>query len=144
VARDLPPSTGCKFCPAQVRWALYVEKYKLLPIEVGPDPRGPWVLEEDDVLQKLVAIPFDQLKHGGRERYRSHLERCRPQQRGPSSPTPARPDPTVGLKFPRRRALPRFPPLDEMMRRLVLPPPGVVQLLTPAEQRWAEGEVARG
>lgn len=136
MARDLPPPVACKACPAMVRWALRIEGWTNIPLEVTPDPQGEWVAEWDDQLKQLLALPYDYLHHHGRERYRSHLSRCRLPQRGPGSPQPPKPDSTAGLKFPRRPARlnwdrPTGPDqVDDFVRAL-----------TPAERRWAEAEL---
>lgn len=119
MAADLPAPSRCRLCPAQVRWALQVERYKKLPFEVTPSESGPWVLVQDQVLG-LLAVPYDATKHAASFRYRSHLERCRPSaQRVEAS---RKPDQTAGMKFPKRKpqpndrkVMPRFPPLDELM-----------------------------
>lgn len=98
---ELPVPSRCKWCPAQIRWCLWPERYKKLPLEVTPDPSGPWVVVKDDVLQELLALPYDAAKHGSMPRYRSHLERCQPRPRPPSMLEVRKPDPTAGMKFPR-------------------------------------------
>lgn len=110
---NLPVPTRCRFCLAEIRWALHVERYKKVPLEVTPDPGGSWVVTQDEVLG-LLAVPFEAAKHGSQKRYRSHLERCRPQRRdGQAAPAP-KPDATAGLAFPRGGGLVRGPlPMGE-------------------------------
>lgn len=149
---ELPPPVQCKRCPAKFRW---FEKMRggHIPLELEPDHHGAWVVREDDVSNSgWVAVPYQVLLHPAQDRYRSHLDRCRPvREEGPPMPAlQPKPDPTAGLKFPRRRTRKRawgrttgpdqvdefvrtlcdrrpsqgvgpFPPLEQLIREAVLP-----------------------
>jgi len=122
-----------------VSWVT-TNSYKRLPLDVEPHPQGRFVVQQLGH-GEYQAEPYDPVRHHGQKRYRSHLDRCRPSS-GLTAPG-HRPDPTAELKFPRRRrALPPFPPLADLVGAAVLPRGAV--MLTQAERRWAEVEVARG
>lgn len=151
MAADLPPPSKCRFCPAQIRWALFVQHYKKLPLEVKPSAQGEWVLVQDQVLG-LLAVPFDASKHTTQFRFRSHFERCRPSPERAAATR--KPDSTAGLRFPKRKAELKFPPLEQLLREAALPHTGCIRrggacscgpvTLTQEQRRWAEGEVRRG
>lgn len=107
---DLPAGVPCKFCRDIIHW-VKTRLGKGVPLEPTPDPQGAWVVDQDPALGP-VAFKFSPTAHGGMKRYRSHAGRCRA-QRGPGEPA-AKPDPTAGLKFPRRRAIGPFPPLEAL------------------------------
>jgi hypothetical protein len=138
VPSELPAIARCRVCGARIRW-LKTDRGRNIPLELEPDPQGAWVMD-DDVALGLLAAPYQAQRHGGMPRYRSHLERCRPVVEQPAEMPKAKPDPTAGMKFPRRRVGP-FPPLEQLVREAVLHRGPTI--LTPAERRWAE-EVARG
>lgn len=115
---DLPPPRRCLFCPSAISW-VKTRLGKGVPLEPEPDPQGAWVVYQDRALGP-VAQKFSPTAHGGMKRYRSHLDRCRPERRdGPLAPA-LKPDPTAGLAFPRRRTIGPFPPLAEVERRVRL------------------------
>jgi hypothetical protein len=107
VPRDLPAPTQCRGCSAQVRW-VQTRLGRNIPLELKPDLQGEWVLFEDKALG-LYASKFDpaELFHHDRERWASHLRRCRAFRGQAQQVPPPKADATVGLKFPKRPPAPR-------------------------------------
>jgi len=101
VAPDLlPPGSRCKFCPATIHWTP-TRLGRKLPLDPEPTLDGAWVVHQDPALGP-TAYHYSPQAHAGATRYRSHLERCHPNDgKGPTPPR-RQPDPTAGLKFPRR------------------------------------------
>lgn len=102
MAGDLPRPTKCKVCEAPIAW-VETRLGRKVPLDLKPDAHGEWVVFQDAALGRVVA-PYDRLTHGGRTRYRSHLSRCRAQAPTNHPALARKPDPTAGLKFPRRRS----------------------------------------
>jgi hypothetical protein len=72
-----PDPRPCRSCKALVYWAITRATGRAMPVDVDPHGNGNLVLSVSQTTGQLTADSYDEAKHAGRNRFRSHFASCR-------------------------------------------------------------------